>query len=317
MSFDRLEYVIAIAEEQSITKAADRLYISQPALTASINKLEAELGVKLFDRQRPPVKLTPAGALYIKEMNRIHQLQFELKKHLSVYAKSKPTFTIGIGSGRGQNWLPLFLPQLQNAHPELDIRVKNGNYDSLENYYSSNAVDIVFGSLNFSNPDVQEEFLVKEYLVYIIPKSLNLITEEEYTGHSPLNPLLISPSILDGQPFVCTGTGSSYNRYLEFESNRYHFRPGDIFTYDYPPVALNLALRGMGIIFISQESYQWALELNERAYCCTLSEHMPFQNIHAFYNQNNPNLNLIHEVIDLIREHVIPISHSQNFSNMV
>ena len=84
MSFDRLEYVIAIAEEQSITKAADRLYISQPALTASINKLEAELGVKLFDRQRPPVKLTPAGALYIKEMNRIHQLQFELKKHLSV-----------------------------------------------------------------------------------------------------------------------------------------------------------------------------------------------------------------------------------------
>ena len=78
MSFDRLDYVMAIAEEQNMTKAAARLFISQPALTASINKLEEELGVKLFDRQRPPIKLTPAGVLYMKEMSRIHQLQFNL-----------------------------------------------------------------------------------------------------------------------------------------------------------------------------------------------------------------------------------------------
>ena len=67
MSFDRLDYVMAIAEEQNMTKAAARLFISQPALTASINKLEEELGVKLFDRQRPPIKLTPAVPDRIKD----------------------------------------------------------------------------------------------------------------------------------------------------------------------------------------------------------------------------------------------------------
>ena len=89
MSFDRLDYVMAIAEEQNMTKAAARLFISQPALTASINKLEEELGVKLFDRQRPPIKLTPAGVLYMKEMSRIHQLQFNLKAQLSSFAREK------------------------------------------------------------------------------------------------------------------------------------------------------------------------------------------------------------------------------------
>ena len=58
MSFDRLDYVMAIAEEQNMTKAAARLFISQPALTASINKLEEELGVDtsrraIYERNEP------------------------------------------------------------------------------------------------------------------------------------------------------------------------------------------------------------------------------------------------------------------------
>ena len=137
MSFDRLDYVMAIAEEQNMTKAAARLFISQPALTASINKLEEELGVKLFDRQRPPIKLTPAGVLYMKEMSRIHQLQFNLKAQLSSFARKKPQFTIGIGKGRSQFWLPILLPILQESHPDIQIIVKNGNYDTLENTFHS------------------------------------------------------------------------------------------------------------------------------------------------------------------------------------
>ena len=56
MNLKEQEYVCALAENGTITAAAKELFISQPALTASINKLEEELGVKLFDRQRPPIK---------------------------------------------------------------------------------------------------------------------------------------------------------------------------------------------------------------------------------------------------------------------
>ena len=62
MNFEQLQYVLTIAEQNSITKAANQLYLSQSALTKSMNRLEDELGVKLFDRLSTPIHLTAAGA---------------------------------------------------------------------------------------------------------------------------------------------------------------------------------------------------------------------------------------------------------------
>ena len=89
MSFDKLDYVIAVAQEQNLTKAAARLYISQPALTSALNKLESELGVKLFDRKHSPIRLTAAGNLYIQEMNHIRQLQIKMQNQLSSLSKTR------------------------------------------------------------------------------------------------------------------------------------------------------------------------------------------------------------------------------------
>ena len=60
MLYEKLNYVIAVAEEQNLTLAAKRLFISQPALTLYLNRLESELGVKLFNRGKSPVTLTDA-----------------------------------------------------------------------------------------------------------------------------------------------------------------------------------------------------------------------------------------------------------------
>ena len=65
---DRLNYLTTLAEEQSITRAAARLFISQPALTAFLNRTEEELGVRLFDRSTTPIRITKAGAYYLSEL---------------------------------------------------------------------------------------------------------------------------------------------------------------------------------------------------------------------------------------------------------
>lgn len=67
MLYEKLNYIIAIAEERNLTQAAKRLYISQPTLTLYLNRLENELGVKLFDRTKSPVTLTDAGAYYLEK----------------------------------------------------------------------------------------------------------------------------------------------------------------------------------------------------------------------------------------------------------
>ena len=67
MLYEKWNYVLAIAEEQNLTRAAKRLFISQPALTLYLNRLEKELGVKLFDRSRTPILLTEAGKYYVEQ----------------------------------------------------------------------------------------------------------------------------------------------------------------------------------------------------------------------------------------------------------
>ena len=71
MTLDQLNYLLVLAEEQNVTRAAQRLYITQPTLTTFITKLERELGTKLFDRTRNPVRTTKNGELYIQKMREL------------------------------------------------------------------------------------------------------------------------------------------------------------------------------------------------------------------------------------------------------
>ena len=70
MMIDKMDYIFAIAREQNLTRAAKRLFVAQSTLTMYLNRVERELGIKLFDRSKTPIQLTPAGALCIEELNR-------------------------------------------------------------------------------------------------------------------------------------------------------------------------------------------------------------------------------------------------------
>ena len=79
MTLDQLNYLLVLAEEQNVTRAAQRLYITQPTLTTFITKLERELGTKLFDRSRNPVRPTKNGELYLKKMQELLLAEQQLK----------------------------------------------------------------------------------------------------------------------------------------------------------------------------------------------------------------------------------------------
>lgn len=305
MSFDKLDYVIAVAQEQNLTKAASRLYISQPALTSALNKLEAELGVRLFDRKHSPIQLTPAGNLYIQEMNRIRQLQINMQNQLS--ALSKPRFCLSIGSGRGHYWLPILLPAFARLHPEVQISITSSSLTPHEKNMDKLSATLTIGTFSLSNPHIQSEFLIQETLLYVIPQSLGLISPEQYKGCSIDHPCLIDPSVLDGAPFVCGENINNYTYFLEREMNRYQFRYGSLMTYGTPQAALLLASNGMGITFISRDICQWEqIESRYPVYFCTLDSTAPVQNIHAFYVENPSSEKLVQDALHLIRHQVIP-----------
>lgn len=103
MTNEKLEYILTIAEERNITRAAKRLYISQPALTLYLNRLENDLGVKLFDRTKSPIKLTEAGKYYIDKMKKIYAQEQLLRNDILAIANPEHSLSIGIGQVRGQH----------------------------------------------------------------------------------------------------------------------------------------------------------------------------------------------------------------------
>ena len=76
--FQYEEYVYAVYKEKSFTRAADRLFVSQPALSATVKKQEERLGFKIFDRGTPSLSLTEEGEVYIRAIERLHALKTDL-----------------------------------------------------------------------------------------------------------------------------------------------------------------------------------------------------------------------------------------------
>jgi DNA-binding transcriptional LysR family regulator len=88
MDFRNLRYFVAVAEERGFRRAAQRLHVSQPAVSQQVRKLEEDLGVQLIERTPRRVALTPAGEAFLVEARRILQQVDHARRSLEVAAAS-------------------------------------------------------------------------------------------------------------------------------------------------------------------------------------------------------------------------------------
>lgn len=113
MNLQQLEYLVAVAETGQFVEAANRCHVTQATLSAMLKKLEEELGIRLIDRSRQPVKPTPAGILMVKQASKViaeakqlHLLSEELKGSTAGAYKMRIIPTLS------SSFLPLFLPKI-------------------------------------------------------------------------------------------------------------------------------------------------------------------------------------------------------------
>ena len=84
MTTDTLTYIITIAQEKSLSKAADKLYMSQPMLSKHLKNVESEIGAKLFTRKHAGVELTDAGRIFVNNAKTVMHLKSSLEDELGV-----------------------------------------------------------------------------------------------------------------------------------------------------------------------------------------------------------------------------------------
>lgn len=144
MNTTQIKCFLTLADTLNFTKAAAKLYISQPALSRQISTLEQEINSLLFIRDQKSVRLTPAGALLAKELGGIQASLEELIARVQTVSMGYTgTLTIGVLEGQwmGEEFTNLYR-RFMDAYPNIDFRMGQGSFGALRRQLDSGEIDI-------------------------------------------------------------------------------------------------------------------------------------------------------------------------------
>src|SRR3569833_3603536 len=144
MELRLLRYFIAVAEEGSLTNAAERrLHTAQPSLSRQIRDLEAEVGVKLLDRKPRGIELTPAGRVFLDHARlALMQIEAGCEAARGTQRPRKPEFVVGFLPGQEVIWLSGMLSILRDEDPEIEVIISTKSSPELADALMQRRVDV-------------------------------------------------------------------------------------------------------------------------------------------------------------------------------
>lgn len=197
-----LNYFLAVAREENITKAAQMLHVSQPSLSRQMMQLEEELGVKLFVRSNHNISLTENGMLLKRRAQELLSLADKTRREF-LQKETELAGEISIGSGEflSTNEIARIMVAFRKEHPLVKFRIYSGNADNIEDYIERGHLDLgVMG-----NPiDIRKyEFVsipVKEKWGVLVRKDSELAQKEYIQPEDLLNvPIVTSSRYFHGE----------------------------------------------------------------------------------------------------------------------
>ena len=163
MTIQQLEYILAVDQFRHFARAAEYCRVTQPTLSAMIQKLEDELGVKLFDRTVQPVCPTAIGEKIIDQARVILAQTAQVKEIISEEKQSLAgVFRLGVLPTIAPYLLPRFFPQLMEKYPELDIRVTEMKTQDIQQALHAGDIDAAIIASKLEDTFLKEETLFYE-----------------------------------------------------------------------------------------------------------------------------------------------------------
>ena len=169
MTLVQLEYLIALDTYRQLTIAAERSHISQPALTMQLQKLEEELGVKLFDRSKQPVVPTEIGQAVVAQARTVLQESQRITDLVQTYKQDvSGEIRVGIIPTLAPYLLPLFLAQFLQNFPLVKLRVRELPTDTLVELLKAGQLDVGIAVSPLADDRLYEHRLFyEEFVVYV------------------------------------------------------------------------------------------------------------------------------------------------------
>lgn len=293
--FRNKEYILAVLREGGFSRAAEKLYISQPSLSATVKRIEEKLSAPIFDRATTPISLTEVGREYVRYALEIEQKEHDFERYINDCVNLLiGEIKIGGSSVFSSFLLPSMISEFNEKYPRITVKIFENNTKNLMRELAEGNLDIIIDNAVIKNDNITSMLYTSETILLAVPESS---AANERLAHASLSPRDVkenkhlSPDIavaLDefrNEPFILLHSENDTGIRADRLFKKHNITPNVIFRLDQQMTAYNISCSGMGISFISDTLVK-NIDTSPALRYYRLSDSETTRNIY-FYRKNN------------------------------
>lgn len=294
--FSGMNYVYEVYKAKSFSKAAEKLYISQPALSAMIKKVETKIGMPLFDRSMNPIQLTECGKKYIKTAEKI----MDLEEEFAYYVGNLSELKIGHLSVGGTYLfsafiIPPIIKTFGEAYPHVKISLFEGDTPLLEGKLFAGELDFVIDNYILDEKIYEKKVFMEEHLILAVPASFasnRKAKKYQMTAQDIRNNLHLDPSFLGvplkyfkKDPFVVLRSHNDTRERVEAICHRAGIQPNYVLKLNQLLTTYHLTEYGMGVSFVSDTVVK-SLPADSKVIYYKVDDPETIREVYLYYRKN-------------------------------
>lgn len=291
MTITQLHYVLAVAEHQNFTKAAEKCFVTQPTLSMQIQKLEDELDILIFDRSKKPIELTEVGR---KLVNQAKNIVNESLRIQDIIDQEKGfvggEFKLGIIPTIMPTLLPMFLKNFIKKYPKVNLKIEELTTDEIISRINEGHLDAAIVATPLEQETIKERVIYYEPFVGYVPSTHRLSnTKQLDIADLDIEDILL---LEDGHCFregvinLCRAFKASKVEHFQLESGSFE-------------TLVKLSNEGLGMTLLP---YLHTLDIHEKdqSKLRYFKEPSPAREVSLIYHQSELKMHIIDVLYDLI-----------------
>ncbi len=255
------DYIYEVYRERSFTKAAKNLYVSQPALSMAVRKLEEELGITIFNRSSAPLNLTEEGKVFIEALEAVRATEQTMRLRLADMAELKSGHLTVSGENFVSSFImPDILMEFSHRYAGITVDLTESNSPGLRELLLTEAIDLLIAH-DFDPELYEAQELFREQVMLAVPVPFGINRDGRVSGYA-----LTAQDILDGgyrtapavdlslfadEQYLLLRPGNDMCRRAVTLCAEAGFQPKERIRLDQLITSYNLACAGMGVTLVT------------------------------------------------------------------
>lgn len=246
MNLNDFEYLVALDDYRSVGKAARALFMSQPALSKFIVRIEKEMGTELFIRIGKGIVPTFAGEYCVEKSREILQLSRQIDNQIDqIKHLESGRIKIGVSLNRAQYFMSEIVPVFNQAYPCIQLIIDDGLPNDLIKKVRSGELDFIYGNHSETFNDLIFDKIASEEMVLVSPNCFNL-DSKSFRLEGCQYPCIL-PEFWKDLPYIHLTAGRLTSRFVDVYISKHKLKPNILFKVPSYELAICAIRQGLGI----------------------------------------------------------------------